>query len=244
MSALRTQMTHDMIVRGLTPGTQKSYLRAVTDLAQFAHRRPDQLGPRRAALYGPFTGGATSRLEHLQYHCARVTVLLSRHTRPSQDDLSYSLCATTVQAARDSQPGRGRAALGGRLSLGHRTSCRRPTVQASASVRCSASNSPTSTASACVSALSKANAAKIGMSRSPPAYSPTSALIGGVYRPMVWLFPNHTGTQPSSPVTAHAFSTRRKRAGWPNPGASKACGTPLPPICWKQARTSIPSNGC
>ena len=33
MSTLRTQMTHDMLVRGLAKQTQKSYLRAVTGLA-------------------------------------------------------------------------------------------------------------------------------------------------------------------------------------------------------------------
>ena len=40
MSTLRTQMTHDMIVRGFTKATQKSSLRAVTDLAQFAQQFP------------------------------------------------------------------------------------------------------------------------------------------------------------------------------------------------------------
>jgi hypothetical protein len=46
MSTLRTQMTHDMLVRGLAEATQKSYLHAVTDLAQCTHRRPDQLSDR------------------------------------------------------------------------------------------------------------------------------------------------------------------------------------------------------
>ena len=32
MGTLRTQMTHDMLVRGLAEQTQKSYLRAVTGL--------------------------------------------------------------------------------------------------------------------------------------------------------------------------------------------------------------------
>ena len=51
MSTLRTQMTHDMIVRGFTKATQKSYLHAVTDLAHFAHRRPDQLSDRDVQRY-------------------------------------------------------------------------------------------------------------------------------------------------------------------------------------------------
>ena len=51
MSTLRTQMTHDMLVRGLAEQTQKSYIRAVTGLAQFAHRRPDQLSDRDVQRY-------------------------------------------------------------------------------------------------------------------------------------------------------------------------------------------------
>lgn len=46
MSTLRTQMTHAMIVRDLTQGTHKASRRAVTDLPQCAHRRPDQLSDR------------------------------------------------------------------------------------------------------------------------------------------------------------------------------------------------------
>ena len=93
-------MTHDMIVRGLTPGTQKSYLRAVTDLAQFAHRRPDQLSDRDVQRY------MVHLLEerHLAWSTCNTIVHGLRFSSitlapPSQDDLSYSLCATTVQAA-------------------------------------------------------------------------------------------------------------------------------------------------
>ena len=51
ISTLRTQMTHDMLVRGLAAQTQKSYLRAVTGLAQFTDRRPDQLSDRDVQRY-------------------------------------------------------------------------------------------------------------------------------------------------------------------------------------------------
>ena len=51
MSALRTQMTHDMLVRGLAEQTQKSYLRAVTGLVQFTKRRPDRLSDRDVQRY-------------------------------------------------------------------------------------------------------------------------------------------------------------------------------------------------
>jgi len=44
-------MTQDMLVRGLAEATQKSSLHAVTDLVQFAHRRPDQLSDRDVQRY-------------------------------------------------------------------------------------------------------------------------------------------------------------------------------------------------
>jgi integrase/recombinase XerD len=74
MSPLRTQMTHDMIIRGLTQGTHKAYLRAVTELAQFAHRRPDQLSDRDVQRY-------------------LVYVLEERH-------LAWSTCHTIVHGLR------------------------------------------------------------------------------------------------------------------------------------------------
>jgi hypothetical protein len=43
MSTLRTQMTQDMIVRGLDKTTQHAYLHAVTELSAYYHRRPDTL---------------------------------------------------------------------------------------------------------------------------------------------------------------------------------------------------------
>lgn len=51
MSTLRTQMAHDMTVRGLAEKTQTSYLRAVRGLAQFYHCRPDQLSDREVQRY-------------------------------------------------------------------------------------------------------------------------------------------------------------------------------------------------
>jgi len=44
-------MTHDLLVRGLAEQTQKAYLRAVTGLAQFTDRHPDQLSDRDVQRY-------------------------------------------------------------------------------------------------------------------------------------------------------------------------------------------------
>jgi len=44
MTPLRTKMIKAMQVRGFSVRTHESYLRAVTDLARYYHRAPDQLG--------------------------------------------------------------------------------------------------------------------------------------------------------------------------------------------------------
>ncbi len=44
MTPLRQQMIEAMQVRGFSPRTHESYLRAVTDLARYYHRPPDQIG--------------------------------------------------------------------------------------------------------------------------------------------------------------------------------------------------------
>lgn len=43
MTPLRQQMIDAMLVRGMSPRTQRSYLMAVTELAKYFHRSPDQL---------------------------------------------------------------------------------------------------------------------------------------------------------------------------------------------------------
>ena len=51
MTPLRRQMIEDMIARGFSPATQKSYLRAVTELARFHGKSPDQLTPREVQRF-------------------------------------------------------------------------------------------------------------------------------------------------------------------------------------------------
>ena len=51
MTALREQMTDDMVLRGLSGGTQKAYLRVVTRLATFYGRSPDRISEREIQTY-------------------------------------------------------------------------------------------------------------------------------------------------------------------------------------------------
>ena len=51
MTKLRDQMTQDMVLRGLSPDTQRAYLRAVTLLAQYYDRSPDRVSMREVKGY-------------------------------------------------------------------------------------------------------------------------------------------------------------------------------------------------
>ena len=43
MTPLRRKMLNDLIVRNLAENTQRSYLQAVTGLARYYHRGPEQI---------------------------------------------------------------------------------------------------------------------------------------------------------------------------------------------------------
>ena len=51
MKPLRRKMLNDLIVRNLAENTQKSYLQAVTGLAVYYHRSPDQLSAQEIQDY-------------------------------------------------------------------------------------------------------------------------------------------------------------------------------------------------
>ena len=51
MGVLRTRMEQDLIVRGRSVHTRRAYLRAVTDLAKYYHRSPDELTDREVRVY-------------------------------------------------------------------------------------------------------------------------------------------------------------------------------------------------
>jgi len=51
MSPLRARMIEDMILAGLSKGTQREYLRAVWQLAKHYRRAPDQLSEDEVRCY-------------------------------------------------------------------------------------------------------------------------------------------------------------------------------------------------
>ena len=51
MTALREQLDNAMLVRGFAERTRESYLAAVTRLAKFYRRSPDQLTPEEVQAY-------------------------------------------------------------------------------------------------------------------------------------------------------------------------------------------------
>jgi integrase/recombinase XerD len=81
MSALRTKMTQDMTIRGLSKGTQKAYLSAVTDLSVYYQRSPDTLSQQELHQYlfhlsqerGLASGTCNARVHALRFFY-RVTL--------------------------------------------------------------------------------------------------------------------------------------------------------------------------
>ena len=51
MTELRRRMDDDMLVRGLADRTRETYLWAVTGLARFYHRSPDQISDEEVQAY-------------------------------------------------------------------------------------------------------------------------------------------------------------------------------------------------
>jgi len=51
MTKLREQMIHEMVLRGLAPNTQRTYLQAVSQLARHYGRSPDAISKREVKAY-------------------------------------------------------------------------------------------------------------------------------------------------------------------------------------------------
>ena len=51
MTPLRQRMIEDIQLRGLSPKTQRAYVRAVRQLAEYYHRSPDQIGEEELRAY-------------------------------------------------------------------------------------------------------------------------------------------------------------------------------------------------
>lgn len=220
MSTLRTQMTHDMLVRGLAEQTQKSYIRAVTGLAQFTDRRPDQLSDRDVQRY----------LVHL---------IEDRH-------LAWGTCNTIVHGLRFFY----HVTLGRPTTTFHIPCARQPAklpvilslaevaqlFAAAPTLRHRTLLQTTYSAGLRVSEVLHLKVTDIDSQRMclrieqgkrrKDRYVPLSARLlpdlrtyWRTYRPGTWLFPNHTGTRPLSPVTAHRiFHAAKGRAGIVKPG--------------------------
>ena len=51
MTKLREQMTNEMVLRGFAPNTQRTYLRAVSQLARYYNRSPEAISKREVKAY-------------------------------------------------------------------------------------------------------------------------------------------------------------------------------------------------
>ena len=220
MGTLRTQMTHDRLVRGLAEQTQKSYLRAVTGLAQFTDRRPDQLSDRdvqRSLVHviedRHLAWGTCNTIVHGLRFFSHVTLRRSattfhipcaRHPTKLPVILSPAEVAQLFAAAPTLRP---RTLLQTTYSAGLRVSevLHLKLTDIDSQRMCLRSEQG---------------------KRRKDRYVPLSARLlpdlrasWRIYRPVTWLFPNHTGTQPLAPVTAHRiFHATKARAGLAKPG--------------------------
>ncbi len=70
MTTLRTRMDNDLLVRGRAERTREAYLAAITRLARFYHRPPDQLSPAEVQAYVVHM----LREEHLAWSTCNIAV--------------------------------------------------------------------------------------------------------------------------------------------------------------------------
>ncbi|PYR38235.1 MAG: hypothetical protein DMF90_03980 [Acidobacteria bacterium] len=99
MTELRRRMDDDMVARGMAVRTRETYLAAVTGLAKFYHRLPDQISDEEVQAY----------LRHLiqdrhrSWNTCHIAVSLPHDVEARPHDLRDSVDAPARQAPRDPQ---------------------------------------------------------------------------------------------------------------------------------------------
>lgn len=220
MSTLRTHMTQDMIVRCLAPTTQTSYLRAVRDLAQFYRRRPDRLSDREVQRYlvhviedRHLTWGPCNTIVHGLRFFYHVTLRRPTTTFPIPCAKQPSKLPVILSLAEVAQ-----------LFAAAPTLRHRPLLQTtySAGLRVSEGLHLKLTDLDSQRMCLRIEQGKRRKDRDVPLSArllPDLRASWRISRPVTWLCPNHTGTQPVSPVTAHRiFHATKARAGLAKPG--------------------------
>lgn len=115
LSPLRRRMIEDMIVRNLSPATQRSYISAVSKFSRYFGRSPDRVeleDVRAFQVHLVSTGISWPALN--QIVCA-LSFFLRPHARRGAHSGAHSLCARTPQAAGGTERRRSRAVPRGRV---------------------------------------------------------------------------------------------------------------------------------
>ena len=73
MGTLRDQMQADLHLKGITPRTQKNYLREVSNLAKYFNKSPEELGEKEVRDDWLFEG--QKKNEHISIGSIRQVVL-------------------------------------------------------------------------------------------------------------------------------------------------------------------------
>ncbi len=224
MSTLRTQMTQDMIIRGLATSTQQAYLHAVTELSDYYHRRPETLSTQEIHDYlfslsqerGLAWGTCNGRVHGLRFFY-RVTLgrtdvglVLPRAKEPSKLPVMWS--QHDIRRLFAGAPDlRARALLKTAYGTG---------LRVSEAIRLTTTD---------IDSQRMAIRVEQGK-RNKDRYTLLSHELllelrayWATHRCVPWLFPNRQRTGPISRVTAHRiFHEAKAHAGITKPGAMHA----------------------
>lgn len=100
MTELRRRMDEDMIVRGMADRTRESYLWAVTGLARFYRRAPDQISDEEVQAYLLHL----IRDRHRSWSTCNIVVHGPHDAETGPHDVLHPVAAAAREAARDLKP--------------------------------------------------------------------------------------------------------------------------------------------
>jgi len=215
MSQLRIQMDNAMLVRGLAERTRETYLAAITRLARFYHRSPDQLSPAEVQAYVVHM----LREEHLAWSTCNIAVQAFRflyHTTLGRPEPSFTIPGpkhrkTLPEILSPAEVRRVIEATGTRKQRAVLVTTYGAGLRVSEVVRLQLRHLD---AERMCLRVEQGKGGKDRDTLLSPRLLEELRAYWRQYRPVVWLFPARDGKRPMDPSTAQKFYTAAKgRAG-------------------------------
>jgi len=221
MTSLRRRMIEDMQVRNLSPHSQTSYVQQVSLFARHFHQSPETLGPQEIRSYQIHL----TNEKHLAPSSILIAIAALRFFYKVTLHKDWTL-EEIIPAPKKPQtlpivlsPEEVLRFLSCVQSIKHRTIL---TICYAAGLRISEAISLKVSDVDSQRMVIRVEQGKRRKDRYVPLSArllPDLRIYWRTYRPGTWLFPNHTGTRPLSPVTAHRiFHAAKKCAGIVKPG--------------------------